>query len=287
MRLVRFAFFLIAALLVSTAAYAQDEVIAQAYRTVNVRSGPGTQYDIIGQLTNGDEVRVTGRSDEENDWLQIEYNNGTGWVAYFTVTVLSSIDNLPIVDTTNARPATAVPPVVSENSLQAPGDLFVTAFRRVNVRSGPGLAYALLGTLDPGRTADITGRAADNQWLQISFGDQTGWVAYFVVAVTGSLDLVAVIDTPVENQATPEPTVSPQIVARYNINLRAEPILDSQLIAVIPFGTTLTPEARLNDGDLWLRVTYNGQTGWLLNSLVKVSGSLDSLPIEPQPVSEQ
>jgi N-acetylmuramoyl-L-alanine amidase len=286
MRLTRFALFLIAALLISTVVSAQDEVTAQAYRTVNVRSGPGIQYDIIGQLTNGDQVRVIGRSDEENDWLQIEYKDGTGWVAYFTVTVMSAVDKLPIVDATDSPSVTPTPVRDSGNKIPASGDLYVTAFRRVNVRSGPGLAREQIGTLEPGDTADITGRTTDNQWLQINFNGQSGWVAYFVVTVTGSLNAAAVIDLPIENQVTPEPTAPPQITARYNINLRAEPMLDSSLITVIPFGTSLTPETRLDNGDLWLQVTYEGQTGWLLTALVNVNGNLDSLPVEPLSTAE-
>ena len=286
MRLMRVTLFLMAAFLISTAVSAQDEVIAQAYRTVNVRSGPGTQYDIIGQLTNGDEVRVVGRSDQESDWLQIEYSSGTGWVAYFTVTVLSAVDKLPIVDTAGSLLSTPTPTLDSGNSVQASGDLYVTAFRRVNVRSGPGLVHDQIGELEPGDTADITGRTADNQWLQINFNGQPGWVAYFVVTVTGSLNSASVVDLPVDNQVTPEPTAPPQIVTRYNINMRAEPMLDAALVTVVPFGTTLTPEARSDNGDLWLQVAYEGQIGWLLTSLVNVSGNIKSLPVEPLATAE-
>ncbi len=72
-------------------------VVAEAFRTVNVRSGPGIEYEQIGQLEDGDTLAVTGRSDSDNNWLLIEYENGEGWVAYFTVSVSGYLDNLPIV----------------------------------------------------------------------------------------------------------------------------------------------------------------------------------------------
>lgn len=75
-----------------------NQVIAYAFRTVNVRSGPGTDFDQITQLVNGDAVSVTGRSDAANNWLQIEFNGGGGWVAYFTVSVSGDPDSLPIVE---------------------------------------------------------------------------------------------------------------------------------------------------------------------------------------------
>ena len=54
----------IALILLSTGAvlWAQDaDIVATAYQTVNVRRGPGTQYEIIGQLDGGDTVPVLGR----------------------------------------------------------------------------------------------------------------------------------------------------------------------------------------------------------------------------------
>lgn len=47
-----------------------DPVIMYASTTLNVRSGPGTEYDIIGSLNPGDEVEVIG---QDNGWANIEY----------------------------------------------------------------------------------------------------------------------------------------------------------------------------------------------------------------------
>lgn len=45
---------------------------------LNVRSGPGTGHESIGQLHNGDNVVILG---EENGWYKIEYNGGVGYVS--------------------------------------------------------------------------------------------------------------------------------------------------------------------------------------------------------------
>lgn len=44
---------------------------------VNVRSGPGTNYPILGYLQPGAEARVIGYY---GDWWQIQYDGGVGWV---------------------------------------------------------------------------------------------------------------------------------------------------------------------------------------------------------------
>lgn len=47
--------------------------------SLNVRSGPGTTYPVIGGLSLGDEVEVVGKNDT-GSWLQITYEGGRGWV---------------------------------------------------------------------------------------------------------------------------------------------------------------------------------------------------------------
>jgi uncharacterized protein YraI len=53
---------------------------------LNVRSGPGTAYPIVGGLSRGDSVEVVGKN-ATDDWLQIVYNgqgefNGQrAWIA--------------------------------------------------------------------------------------------------------------------------------------------------------------------------------------------------------------
>lgn len=46
----------------------------------NVRQGPGTDYDIIGYLYNGE--YATAYDDYDDDgWYCIEYNGGIGWIS--------------------------------------------------------------------------------------------------------------------------------------------------------------------------------------------------------------
>jgi uncharacterized protein YraI len=46
---------------------------------MNVRGGPGTNYNIIGAATAGERYPVTGRNDAGN-WWQIDYRGQSGWV---------------------------------------------------------------------------------------------------------------------------------------------------------------------------------------------------------------
>jgi uncharacterized protein YraI len=162
----------------------------------------------------------------------------------------------------------------------------------VNVRSGPSIDYERISMLLPGETAVVVGRTEDNQWLQVSVGEFTGWVAYFVVSVTGEVEGIPVVIAPTMTPSpsptltpTPvEPTATPLIVlltTRFNTNLRASPSFTSEIVGVVPYSTTLEVEARTEDAN-WLRVTYDGNSGWLLSSLVEMPTRriINRLPVD-------
>lgn len=66
---------------------------------LNVRSGPGTAYPIIGKAPNGTTYLVTGRN-QDGTWLQInasDISNQGGWVAAAFVRLSGTSVNLPVV----------------------------------------------------------------------------------------------------------------------------------------------------------------------------------------------
>ncbi len=72
----------------------QPQVVSAV--TVNVRSGPGTNYPVISALPPGIAVPVVGRNDASS-WWQIQGPDGsTGWVAN-SVVQASNVGNVPIV----------------------------------------------------------------------------------------------------------------------------------------------------------------------------------------------
>jgi uncharacterized protein YgiM (DUF1202 family) len=57
------------------------DVLMYATATVNVRAGNNAEFDRIGSLASGQEVRVIGRS-KETDWYLIEFGDGEGFVSF-------------------------------------------------------------------------------------------------------------------------------------------------------------------------------------------------------------
>lgn len=63
-------------LLTSTAALADFN--ATATTDLNIRSGPGPQFEVIGAIANSDTASVSGCI-EGSKWCQVTYNGTTGW----------------------------------------------------------------------------------------------------------------------------------------------------------------------------------------------------------------
>lgn len=76
----------------------QTQARATAQRNLNVRSGPGTSYTIVGQIAQGTTLEVVGRN-EDGSWWMVLYPPGSGstaWV-YADFTVSENTEEVPVV----------------------------------------------------------------------------------------------------------------------------------------------------------------------------------------------
>jgi uncharacterized protein YraI len=240
-------------------------ITATAYGTINVRSGPGAQYEIVGQLEAEEQISVDGRESDEGGWLRVMLDDGiVGWVASFAVLLDGDAETLPIINEELPTPT---------------GDsVTMIAYGRVNIRSGPGMEYNIVGQFDVDDTAQVTGRNnTDNDWLYIETDDLQGWVAYFTVTIQGNPDSLPllVVDGTGQGLASPEEVVA----ARFNVRLRDEPGTEGQTLVIVPFTSNVMPLARTEDG-LWVYVLYQDVYGWGAARLFDLSPDrIDSLPI--------
>jgi len=173
---------------------------------VNVRSGPGTGYDSLGQLEAGGKVHIIAR-DSQGAWYLILYPaapQGRGWVAAQYVTL---------------APGTEVPLEATPTPAGPTGRVV----QRLNVRSGPGTTFDTLGLLEPGVVVSLTGKNTTASWFQIDYPAGPGghgWVTSQYVQTNASPDLPVLDDygevvtptavgTPSGPVIPPTPTVGP------------------------------------------------------------------------------
>ena len=105
---------------------------------LNVRAGPGTDYEFVGLLLSGREAEIIGR-DETAQWWQIRFDpapDGIGWViAGPSFSTVSNADGVPVVaapglptDTPTVTPsATRIPPTETPTATSIPATETPTA----------------------------------------------------------------------------------------------------------------------------------------------------------------
>ena len=177
---------------------------------VFVRTGPGETYPAYGIAITGATARVIGKS-EDGQWWTVRLDpqvvgNGYGWVSAAYVQA-SNTDSVPVVAAPEQSEPVELPPPSSSGPT-------ATAIDYVNLRSGPGTNYYILGVAAPGQTGEVTGVSEDNAWWQVkvptSFvAEGVAWVSadWVTTANTSGVPVVAAPPPPPTNvETTPPPS---------------------------------------------------------------------------------
>lgn len=143
---------------------------------VNVRTGAGTDFEKIGEIRPGEVYAITG---EAAGWYSFDFNGQTGWV-FSGIVVVSG-------GGTSANAATSAPAAAG-----APTGITFTTNYIANFRSAPGEGSSVLSQIPYQTVLDVTGRSADNTWVQINFNGQNGWVAAHLGNLSGDLNTAPV-----------------------------------------------------------------------------------------------
>ncbi|NLN05359.1 MAG: SH3 domain-containing protein [Clostridiaceae bacterium] len=126
-------------------------IVATQSTALNIRSGPGTGYSVIGKLQKGSYITLQNYS---NGWWRIEYADGKeGYV---------SGDYINEIKESKAY-------------------LVNTQSTRLNVRKGPGTNYDIIGKLNKGDYVVVLSIA--NGWAKVLFdGTKQGYVSFDYLA---------------------------------------------------------------------------------------------------------
>ncbi len=143
----------------SLSAYGSN-VTMYASDIVNVRSGPGTDTDVVGGYSAGDPVTVTG---ETSGWYQVSVDGKTGYIRK---------DLLSSTQTTTQTDASQTAATSGTNY-----DSAVTMYTTdgVNVRSDASTSSNISATLSPGTAVTVIGES--NGWYIVSTGSGTGYIS--------------------------------------------------------------------------------------------------------------
>jgi uncharacterized protein YkwD/uncharacterized protein YraI len=216
---------------------------------VNLRTGPGADYDVVTTLPPDTAMTVTGG--EVNAFIPVKVDGMFGWVATDWV----------------ERGAIALEQTAAPSQ---PGT--ATAIQSVELRDAPLDDAAAMGMIPTVAVVTLTGEAQDG-FLRVVYNGQEGWAdaAYLEVADTSpSAGIVqaqmAEAPAPAEDAAlapapNPGSPVGAEAIATNNVNLRTQPSATAEILSVIPAGSPVTLTGSQANG--YLNVRIAGQAGWI------------------------
>ena len=263
-----------------------DNPVAVTVPTIlNVRSGPGTEYDIVTTVSQGTRAEIIGIGPQD-EWFLVELDSldDPAWIYQDLTTVVGSLAGVRRVASWQVgQPG-------SDTEVDRP--IAVTYPSLVNVREGPGESYSVLKAVGQGTRALIMGIGPDENWYLVDIDglDQLGWIREDLTVLVGSLDNVKEI-------TAEEIAMLPVAIANTALlNVRLGPATSYGLVTTISEGTWVEVIG-VNAQSDWFKVKYNdaGGQGWIYRELTYLAGPLSSVtqtasagsPTSTQPASTQ
>ena len=115
---------------------------------LHLRQGPGLSYPIIKTLQEGQALTSI---EQQGDWIHVQVDDLEGWVASWLVKSATS------------------------ETIKTSTKAIISQVDHLNFRSEPALSAAVLTQLSSGTEATFLKQQDD--WIQIGYGDFTGWVS--------------------------------------------------------------------------------------------------------------
>ncbi len=169
---------------------------------LNVRSGPGPQFSILSTVPGGSQLPVLGFN-EDASWYLVTTPTGNGWIyAAFTLP-RGDFRFVPFITVANLQSATTATGTLTLSGLGGtlavpvpeldPGRVVVNT-GNLNVRSGPGPQFSVLGSVPGGTVLPADGTTTDQAWFLVASPFGAGWVDAEFVVFRGAIASVPVFD---------------------------------------------------------------------------------------------
>ncbi|MGY5266649.1 MULTISPECIES: N-acetylmuramoyl-L-alanine amidase [Clostridia] len=210
--------------------------------SLNVRSGYGTSYGVIGSISNGAKVEIV---ESKDGWYKIKYNGGYGYV---------SGDYIKVDESTT-------PPTNPGETVKNTGVVTATS---LNVRSGYGASYSKIGTLSNGAKVEIV--ESKDGWHKIKYNGGYGYVSGDYIKVDGST-------TPPTNPG--ETVKNTGVVTATSLNVRSGYGSSYSKIGTLSNGAKVEI---VESKDGWHKIKYNGGYGYVSGDYIKVDGDTTPPP---------
>ncbi|MBH0229980.1 N-acetylmuramoyl-L-alanine amidase [Halobacillus yeomjeoni] len=234
-----------------TSSVQADEAIVKV-DYLNVRTGPGINYERIGQVHSKQSYTII---EEKNNWLKINWKGQDAWVAKWLTTVKKE----PVIQVKN----------------------FSSKVDYLRIRSDAGLHGSIKGYLMKNDTVEVQKRKG--KWVRIEHNQVEGWVHSGYLVETKQETTPVSKDKKDETESKPAPSPEPSSVkgkvkvGTTILNVRSKGSIQGDILTQIKKGEVYD---YIDEKNKWIHITLkNGKTGWVAGWLVnKVEN--DTVPSE-------
>ena len=213
-------------------------VVVNVSTSLNVRSGPGTSYGIIGHLKNGQGVTITG---ENGAFYAISYNGTKGYVSKDYVSKGSTSGN-------------------QSGSNSSILGTVVNVSTNLRVRSAASTSSSVLGYLLNGQKVTITGESGN--FYAINFNGQTAYVSKDYISKGSS-----------SSSSGNSITNKTGIVTASVLNIRSGASTSNSIIGTLSRGSSVTITGESGN---FYAINFNGQTAYVSKDYISKGSSSSS-----------
>jgi cell wall-associated NlpC family hydrolase len=220
---------------------------------INLRNGPGTDYDAVERISAGAPVQVIGRTADGN-WFQIRERAGkpTYWVS---AELLSMPEGT--ADTLFEIGADQIPP-------PPPPKIASVRETGLQLRDGPGTNYISMSKLQAGNQLELLERYQD--WFHVGIpGGTDGWVkGEFLTIEQGIVERLLVA----EEIPDPNPALV-GLISENAVNLRKGPDSKYAKVGGVNAGAQVDLIGKYND---WFQIKLgDGTKAWVFSDFLKAT----------------
>jgi TolB protein len=256
---------------------------------VNVRRGPGLDFNKVDVLTGGQVVDVLA-TNPKLDWVLVQSGNLTGWVSLDYIDLFDEVETLPVLSAEmesgvsgqesgvgsqesgagNGIATDSGQPTTDYGQLTA-----VISAGKTEVRPGPGAEFAPIGELsDPVEGLALLGVDPTRQWALTDPEFDTsrvGWVALSEVQLSSG-------------ELADAPVIYTGWTTSNALALRTAPGIYADEVGRLPINNLLRVIG-LNEARSWARVqpVLGGGEGWTQTRFLTLSAPVSEMPPAPAP----
>lgn len=220
---------------------------------INLRNGPGTDYDAVGRISTGTPVQVIGRN-HEGSWFQVRERAGkpTFWVS------------AELLDMTDGAADTLFE--VQPDQIPPPPPPKVATVREtgLQLRDGPGTNYISMSGLQSGTQLELLERYQD--WFHVGIpGGADGWVKGEFLSIEQGI-----VERLLDAEELPDPNPAMiALIAENAVNLRKGPDSKYTKVGGVNAGLQVDLIGKYKD---WFQIRLgDGSKAWVFSDFLNAT----------------